>query len=111
MRQIRYFFLGLLMLAVIVLCLANAGFVTLNLLPGPLAAILPVSVNLPLFVVILASVLLGLLIGYMLEYIREHKHRKTASQKKREADALSRQVADLKRKSGQADDDVLAFLD
>lgn len=110
MRQIRFVFLGLLMLVVIVLCVANAGSVTLNLLPGPMASILPVSLNLPLFVVILASIMLGLLIGYVLEYIREHKYRKTASQKKREADALARQVADLKKKSGQSDDD-LAFLD
>ena len=110
MRQIRFAILGLLMLAVIVLCLANSTVVTLNLLPGSLASILPVSINLPLFVVILAAVMLGLLIGYVLEYIREHKHRKTASQKKREADALSRQVTDLKKKAGQNDDD-LAFLD
>ncbi len=111
MRQIRFVFLGLLMLMVIVLCIANAGFVTLNLLPGPMAAIMPVSIDLPLFLVILASVMLGLLIGYVLEYIREHKHRKTANQKKREADQLSREVASLKKKSGQGDDDVLAFLD
>jgi lipopolysaccharide assembly protein A len=110
MRQIRFVILGLLMLVVIVLSLANAKLVTLNLLPGSLASIMPVSIELPLFVVILASILLGMLIGYVLEYIREYKHRKTASQKKREADALAKQVADLKKKSGQVDDD-LAFLD
>ncbi len=111
MRQIRYVFLGLLMLVVIVLCIANSAFVTVNLLPAPLASILPASINLPLFIVILASVLLGLLIGYILEYIREHKHRKTASRKHREAEQLSRQVANLKKKTGENDDDVLAFLD
>jgi lipopolysaccharide assembly protein A len=111
MRQIRYFFLGLLLLVVIVLCVANAEFVTLNMLPAPLAPILPVSIDLPLFAVILASILMGLLIGQVLEYIREYKHRKTASQKKREAELLARQVDELKRKNGLTDDDIMALLD
>jgi lipopolysaccharide assembly protein A len=109
MRKVRFVFLGLLMLAVVLLSLANIEPVTVNLLPGPLAAIAPWSLQLPLFVVILAAVLLGLLIGYVLEYIREHKHRKTASQKKREAELLAREVTTLKKNAGQTED--LSFLD
>jgi lipopolysaccharide assembly protein A len=111
MRQIRFVVLGLLLLVVIVLSVANSAFVTLNLLPAPLAPLMPVSIDLPLFVVILGAILLGLLLGQVLEYVREYKHRKTASEKKREAEALAREVAELKRRNGLTDDDIMALLD
>jgi uncharacterized integral membrane protein len=111
MRFVRLLVLGTALLALVVLCLANASVVTLSLLPGSMAALLPVSIRLPLFVVILGSIGLGLLIGYVLEYLREYQHRRTARLKSKEARDLAEEVARLKKDGGMTDDDVMALLD
>lgn len=111
MRQIKLLFLGLLMVAIVILALANRDAVTLHLLPEGLSHIVPVSLEVPLFIVILASILMGLLIGYILEYLREHKYRRFGSQKSREASRLEREVKALKKKHLSEEDEVLAILD
>ena len=62
---------------------------TLHLLPEGMARVMPVAVQLPLFVVCLLSIVVGMVIGYLLEWLREHKHRRRASQKAREAARLN----------------------
>ncbi|MEM8870509.1 MAG: LapA family protein [Pseudomonadota bacterium] len=111
LRFIKLVFLAVMMAAIIVLALANRGLVTLHLLPEGIANILPLSIEVPLFAVILASILLGLLIGYIFEWLREHKHRKSASLKEREVANLSREVETLKKKHVSPEDEVLALLD
>ena len=93
-----------------VLALANRGLVTLHLLPAGMARVMPVSVELPLFLVILISVVVGMVIGYLFEWLREHKHRRNASQQAREAARLNQEVDRLRRQSGKPDDEVLALL-
>ncbi len=66
--------------------------------------------QLPLFVVCLLSVVVGMVLGYLLEWLREHKHRRQATQKTREAAQLNGEVDRLRRQSGKAEDDVLALL-
>ena len=110
MRYLRYSFYAVLMLALILLALANREVVTLALLPEQLSGIFPATIKLPLYVVILLSMLTGLLVGYVLEYFREHKLRREAAIKKREAADLARQVDTLKKQAGTEDDDVLALL-
>ena len=69
------------------------------------------DVEIPLFVVILLSVGVGLLIGFLWEWVREHRIRADARAKAREVDALQREVADLKsRKAKDEGDEVLALL-
>jgi len=84
--------------------------VTLHLLPEGMARVMPLSIQLPLFVVSLLSIVVGMLIGYLLEWLREHKHRRRASQKSREAAQLNREVERLRKDSGKPEDDVLALL-
>ena len=48
--------------------------------------------------------------GYLLEWLREHKHRRRAAQKAREAARLSGEVDRLRRQSGKPEDDVLALI-
>ncbi|HSF92550.1 MAG TPA: LapA family protein [Paracoccaceae bacterium] len=108
MRYIRYAFLGAMLLALVLIALANRQTVELALLPEQLAGFFPVSINLPLFVVVMLSVLAGLMAGYVLEYFREHKHRAEASRKRREAAKLAGVVNALKQQSGIEEDDVLA---
>lgn len=110
MRYIKYGFYAALMVVLILLALANREWVTLNLLPEGMREVLPLSIQLPLFMVIFLSIAAGLLLGYVLEYFREHKHRRLASRKSHEAAELAREVEVLKKRSGQEEDDILALL-
>ena len=110
MRTLKLLLLCLILLAIVVLALANREVVTLHLLPEGLARVMPLSVEVPLFVVSLVSIGVGMVIGYLLEWLREHKHRRRASQKSREAAQLNREVERLRVQSGRPEDDVLALL-
>jgi uncharacterized integral membrane protein len=110
MRYLRYSFYAVLMVVLVMLALANREIVTLAVLPEQLSSILPVSIQLPMFVVIMLSMLAGLLVGYVLEYFREHKQRREAAVRKREVDILAREVDALKKQAGTEEDDVLALL-
>ncbi len=110
LRWFKYLILGAIMLAIVLVALANRDSVTLELLPAPLFALFPVSVKLPLFVVILLAVLSGLLIGYVLEWLREAKHRRRASEKAREASRLEREVSQLKKTTMSERDEILSLL-
>ncbi|MDQ2094561.1 LapA family protein [Rhodalgimonas zhirmunskyi] len=114
MRYIRYAFLGALAVVLIAVALANRAPVTLQLLPTDMAALtgLSWSIELPLFLVIFAAILAGLLIGFVWEWLREHKHRAQVARKEGEVRQLKREVKKLKtsEKAGEKDD-VLALLD
>jgi lipopolysaccharide assembly protein A len=110
MRTLKLVILGVILVALVVLALANRDLVTLNLLPGRMSGLMPVAVQLPLFVVVLASVVVGMVIGYLLEWLREHKHRRQATRKSREVHQLSREVDRLRRENGRPEDDVLALI-
>ncbi len=111
LRFIKLVLLAAILIAIVTLSLANRGMVTLNLLPENIASILPLSIQVPLFVVILVSILVGLLIDYILEWLREHKHRREAARRKREAAQLKGEVQALKQKHMTDEDEVLAILD
>jgi lipopolysaccharide assembly protein A len=110
MRTLKLLALGLILVAIVVLAVANRETVVLHLLPQGLDRVMPLSRELPLFVVILASVVLGMALGYLLEWLREHKHRRRASRKAQEAARLNREVAQLRKETGRPEDDVLALL-
>ena len=89
MRYIRFAVLAIIAVAMITVALANRGAVTLNLLPEALAELIRFpatsnSVTLPLFVVIFAGILGGVLLGFVWEWLREHKHRAEAASRRRE---------------------------
>lgn len=109
MRVIKYFLLAVILIAIVVLAVANRGTVTLNLLPAELSMIGQWSIDLPLHLVGLGLILLGMILGYILEWLREHKHRRQASRKSREAAELDKEVKQL-RKAQAKDDEVLALL-
>ena len=113
MKYLRYGIEVLIAIVLISLALANRGSVTVKLLPEGLEEILKfnTSVTLPLFLVILAGILVGLLIGFVWEWRREHKHRVEARRTDREAHQLKREVTKLKGEKTKGKDDVLALLD
>lgn len=114
MRYIRYGFLGALAVALISVAMANRGAVTLRLLPDELANPLGLSWSLevPLFLVIFAAIVAGLLIGFVWEWLREHKHRAEAARKTGEVRQLKREVNRLKGSAKPDEpDEVLALLE
>ena len=118
MRYLRYLFLALLAVCLVILALANREPVTLQILGDGIAGWAPLerfgiqnSIELPLFIVIFSSIVAGLLIGFVWEWLREHKHRRVASVKAREVDKLEREVVRLKGERNQNRDEVLAILD
>ncbi len=113
MKTIRYAFWAIVGLCLIIIGLANRDIVTLRAMPPALAEQLGISpeIQLPLFVAIFIGVGIGLLIGFLWEWLREHRIRSHGRSKEREADALRQEIADLRAKTGEGADDVLAILD
>ncbi len=113
MRILRTVFWAIIGLCLIVIGLANRGFVTLRVLPEALGDLVGVSpdIELPLYMVILFGVAIGLLVGFVWEWLREHKHRAEARMRAREVGRLEREVDRLKTEKHEGEDDVLALLD
>lgn len=113
MRYIRYAFWAIVAIALIVVGLANRDAVTVSLLPDTLGRLFGTnfSAELPLFAVIFASVVAGLLIGFVWEWLREYKFRAEVSNKAREVHKLEREVKKLKGEKHQGKDEVLALLE
>ena len=113
MRYIKFAFWAVVAVCLIVVGLANRGMVTLRLLPPALSDLagLGPELRLPLVVVILLGVAVGLLIGFVWEWIREYKHRSRAARRQREVRRLEREVSRLKSEKHEGQDDVLALLE
>ncbi len=113
MRFIKYLFLGAVALALIIIAVANRQPVELQLLPSDMAAFLPFTnqITVPLFLVIFAGILGGLLIGFIWEYLREFKMRNNLSKTNRQMKHLEREVGKLREKTGEGKDEILALLD
>lgn len=111
LRNIKLVVLAIIMLAIVTLALANRDPVTLHVLPGGFRYLAPYDLEVPLFLVILVSIFAGLLIGYILEWLREHKHRRLAAEKQREASKLKQEVTTLKRKTMSEADELLSLVD
>ena len=111
-RALRYLLLALLMIALLTVALANRTLVTMRFLPDDLAALLGVTAqfDMPVFLLLFFGIVLGLLIGFVWEWLREHKHRRVASTKTRQVSKLERELAALKDQTALPDDDVLALL-
>lgn len=112
LRALKALVLVALALALATVALANRAPVTLHLLPAEAAEFLGFAPELtvPLFVLAFAGVLVGLLIGFVWEWLREHKIRRTASTASRKLAALEGEMAKIQAKSAPQDD-VLALLE
>lgn len=116
MRTIKIILLAVLAVALVVLALANSQMVELRLLPVELGAYLgiDISVRLPMFLVLTGAVLVGLIIGFLWEYIREHKHRAAARVERREKEQMKREIDRLPaetRPAREPGDDIVAIID
>lgn len=116
MRYFRYAVLGALAIVLVTVALANRSVVTLKTLPEFLADVpalgtLAFSIELPLFIVILGSLISGLLLGFVWEWVREHKHRADASTKGAQVRKLERELKKTQAERDKDKDEVLAILD
>lgn len=113
MRYVRYLCIAIFALALISVALANRDMVTLEVLPAEVAGWFAVTpqVELPLFLVILGSIVAGLLVGFIWEWIREFGERAEKARLARETRRLEREIARLKGEKHEGKDDVLALLD
>jgi putative membrane protein len=114
LRFAKYLFLIVVAVALVLMAMANRETVVVEMVPEALAGWFGVqySIELPLFLVILGGVTVGVLVGFVWEWLREHRHRVDAKTHKRAAQALEREVKTLKGGTGQdAKDDILALVD
>lgn len=112
MRFIKYLILAALAVVLVVVALANRDLMTLQLLPEELSRVvgLQYQITLPAFIILMGAVLMGLLLGFLWEWVREHKHRATAAAERRERQRLEREMERVAPPS-KPGDDVLAILD
>jgi uncharacterized integral membrane protein len=112
MRLIKYILLAVILIVLVAVALANREVMTLRLLPQELARLVGLEMNvaLPVFLVLLGTFLLGLLFGFVWEWLREHKHRATAKIERRERERLEKEVRKV-APPAETGDDVLAILD
>jgi putative membrane protein len=112
-RAIKYLFLIVVAIGLVVLAMANRDPVTLTVLPQELAlwSGVDIAIELPLFVVILAGVATGILVGFVWEWLREHRHRAAAKTNHREAKKLEREVEALRGKKNEGRDEILALVE
>ncbi|MEO0369888.1 MAG: DUF1049 domain-containing protein [Pseudomonadota bacterium] len=113
MRYIRYAILASIAVVLIVVAMANRGMVTVQALPTELAQIVGMNAvqELPLFVVIFAGILGGLVLGFIWEWIREAKERAAAARTAREMERMRAEIKRLKQSGSDGQDEVLALLD
>jgi uncharacterized integral membrane protein len=113
MRYIRYACIAVFAVALIAVAIANREYVAIQLIPAELADWFAVNpqTELPLFIVIFGSIVVGLLVGFVWEWIREHGQRAEAARQAREMRRLEREVARLKGEKHQGKDEVLALLE
>jgi putative membrane protein len=113
LRLLRYLFLAVIAVLLMVFASANRDLVTLHALPPDLAYLFTVDwqMDVPAFLLVFLGIVVGLLVGYTLEWLREHKHRRTARTQTRVVSKLERELAAMKDQTSLPDDDVLALLE
>lgn len=113
MRYVRYLCIATFAVALISVALANRAIVSLQMLPAEVSGLFAVnpSIEMPLFIIILGSILAGLLVGFVWEWIREYGERAEAAKQAREMRRLQRELEKLKAEKNEGKDEVLALLD
>ena len=113
LRCVRYAVIAVLLIVLLTVALANRTVVPVRFLPEDVGALFGLNwqVEMPLFLVIFGGVVAGVVIGFTWEWLREHKHRKAASQRKREVTRLEREMEVMRDSRSVPGDDILALVD
>lgn len=113
MRTVRLIFVTLVAVVLIGVALANRGPVTFSLLPGQLGQYLggTWSITVPLFLLILITLLVGMVLGLVWEWLREAGLRSESARRAQTIAELERESGTLRRDFSAPKDDVLMILD
>lgn len=110
LRYLRYLFLVLIGIALVFLAFANHQPVTLKLMPEQMGQAMGItgSLTMPLFVLVLGALAVGILLGFVLEWIRAGYVRRRQRRDSWRAEQLERELA--RKESSHGGDEVLSIL-
>ncbi len=113
MRLLRLILVAVLAVLLIGIALANRSLVTVGLFPGNFGNWLGggFRFTMPLFIVIIMSVLIGMVLGLIWEWMRESGYRAAAQRRAFELARAEREAGQLRRTYSAPRDDVLAIID
>ena len=112
MRLIRTLFLICLATLLFLVSLANNGKVTLYFMPENLSSFLGIKIalNIPLFLIFFSGIFIGLVIGFVWEWLREYKFRVEANLNKKRLSRAETELSEMHAKDNK-EDDVLTLLE
>ena len=112
MRLVRTLFLIFLAIILVVFSIANSENVNLYLLPTDLSSLMgtTISINIPVFLVFFSGIFIGLIIGFLWEWLREHKFRVEANLNEKRLSRAEAELSEMRTKDNKGDD-VLTLLD
>jgi hypothetical protein len=113
MKTLRIVFWAFVAVFLVMVGLSNRGMVTVRAMPEALAGLVGLSpdVTVPLFIVIFAGVALGLMVGFVWEWLREWNERALSRAKDDEIARLRREIARLAAETSVGRDEVLALVE
>lgn len=102
MSRLLSILIGLpLCIIILALAVANRRMVTVSF--DPFSSDAPsLAVNMPLFAVVFASLIVGVLLGSGVTWLRHHRFRKEAREHRKDVRKEEARQADIRRKSGAA---------
>lgn len=106
-------FVAVLAISLLTVALANRQIVDVSLFPGQFGQYLggTWSARMPLFLVILLSLLIGMVLGLIWDWLRESHLRQESNRRAFELRQLEREVGGLRTTHAAPRDEVLAILD
>ena len=112
MRYLFYAFYASLFVILIIFAMANRGLVEISIIPGEFSFFgLNFSITLPVYLIFFSGIVLGVVIGFLGEWVRESKYRSEVSQKNRKLREARRELRKLKGEKYKGQDEVLELLD
>lgn len=112
MRLIRTLFLFCLATLLFLISIANSEKVTAYFLPENLMSLLgiTIAINIPLFLIFFSGIFIGLIIGFVWEWLREYKFRAEANNFQKRLFRAETELSELHAKENKKDD-VLTLLE
>ena len=112
MRLVRTLFLIFLAIILVVISLANSENVSIYFLPTDLSSLMgtTISINIPLFLVFFSGIFIGLVIGFVWEWLREYKFRVEANLNEKRLSGSEIELSEMHAKDNKGDD-VLTLLE
>ena len=112
MRLLRTLFLSFLAIILLTLSLANSQKVTIYLLPKSLSSLFETTfaLNIPLFLVFFSGIFIGLVVGFVWEWLREYKFRAEANNYQKRLSIAETELSNMHARENKKDD-VLTLLE